>query len=47
MYNILVVDDEREITDAIEIYLTNQNYRVFKAYDGKQALEMFDKEDIC
>ncbi len=46
MYNILVVDDEREITDAIEIYLTNQNYKVLKAYNGKEALDIFDKEDI-
>ncbi|CAH2213324.1 response regulator transcription factor [Tepidibacter aestuarii] len=46
MYNILVVDDEREITDAIEIYLTNQNYKVFKGYNGKEALEIFDKENI-
>lgn len=46
MYNILVVDDEKEITDAIEVYLKNQNYNVFKAYDGIQALEIFDKEEI-
>lgn len=46
MYNILVVDDEKEITDAIEIYLRNQNYNVFKAYDGEQALEVFRKEEI-
>ncbi len=46
MYNILVVDDEKEITDAIEIYLTNQNYTVLKAYDGEEALEIFEKEEI-
>ncbi|HZK37272.1 MAG TPA: response regulator transcription factor [Clostridia bacterium] len=46
MYNILVVDDEKEITDAIEVYLKNQNYNVFKAYDGIQALEIFDKEEV-
>lgn len=46
MYNILVVDDEKEITDAIGIYLKNQNYNVFKAYDGVQALEILDKEEI-
>jgi len=46
MYNILVVDDEKEITDAIEIYLRNQNYNVFKAYNGKEALEIFEKEEI-
>jgi DNA-binding response OmpR family regulator len=46
MYNILVVDDEKEITDAIEVYLRNQNYNVFKAYDGKEALEIFRREEI-
>ncbi|ABR49832.1 two component transcriptional regulator, winged helix family [Alkaliphilus metalliredigens QYMF] len=46
MYNVLVVDDEREITDAIEVYLRNQNYNVFKAYDGAEALEIFEKEEI-
>ncbi len=46
MYNILVVDDDREIAGAIEIYLKNQNYNVFKAYDGKEALEIFKREEI-
>ncbi|QZY54939.1 response regulator transcription factor [Crassaminicella profunda] len=46
MYNILVVDDEKEITDAIEVYLKNQNYHVFKAYNGQEALEIFEKEEI-
>ncbi|SDK81858.1 response regulator transcription factor [Natronincola ferrireducens] len=46
MYNILVVDDEKEITDGIEVYLKNQNYNVFKAYDGVEALEIFNKEEI-
>ena len=34
MYNILVCDDDREIVDAIEIYLTQEGYHVLKAYDG-------------
>jgi len=46
IYNILVVDDEKEIADAIEVYLKNQNYNVFKAYDGLAALELFNKEKI-
>ena len=46
MYNILVVDDEKEITDAVEVYLSNQNYTVFKAYNGQEALSTFEKEDI-
>ncbi len=46
MYNILVVDDEHAIANAIEVYLKNQNYNVFKAYDGQEALEVFQREDI-
>ena len=37
MYNILVVDDDKEIVKAIEIYLGKENYNIFKAYDGEQA----------
>ena len=36
-YNILVVDDEKEITDAIEIYLKNEDLNIIKAYDGIEA----------
>ena len=43
MYNILVCDDEKEITDAVEIYLTQEGYQVFKAYDGNQAIELLKK----
>jgi len=46
MYNILVVDDEKEITDAVEVYLRNQNYNVLKAYNGQEALSIFEKEEI-
>lgn len=46
MYNILVAEDEKEINDAIEIYLKNQNYNVLKAYNGEEALEIFKKEEI-
>ena len=45
MYNILVCDDEKEIVDAVEIYLMQEGYRVFKAYDGNQALEIMKKEN--
>ena len=44
--NILVCDDEREIVDALEIYLVNEGYRVFKAYDGMEALDILEKEPI-
>ena len=46
MYNILVCDDDREIVDAIEIYLMQEGFRVLKAYNGRQALEMLNKEEI-
>jgi DNA-binding response OmpR family regulator len=44
--NILVCDDEREIVDALEVYLANEGYRVFKAYDGLEALEILEKGPI-
>jgi DNA-binding response OmpR family regulator len=46
MYNILIVEDEQDIADAIEVYLKNQNYNVFKAHDGEEALETFAGEEI-
>ena len=46
MANILVCDDDKEIVDAIEIYLSQDGYRIFKSYDGEQAIEMLKKEDI-
>ncbi len=45
-YNILVVDDDKTITEAIEVYLINEGYKIFKAYDGIQALKVIDEEDI-
>ncbi|MGI5997589.1 MAG: response regulator transcription factor [Lutispora sp.] len=46
MYNILVVEDEKEIAAAIEVYLKNQNYGVYKAYNGMEAIKIFQKEQI-
>ena len=46
MANILVCDDDREIVDAIEIYLSQDGYKIYKAYDGEQAIQSLDKEDI-
>ena len=46
MANILVCDDDREIVDAIEIYLSQDGYKIYKAYDGEQAIQILDKEDI-
>lgn len=46
MVNILVCDDDKEIVDAIEIYLQQEGYHVIKAYDGEQALEQLQSSDI-
>lgn len=44
--NILVVDDERSIADLIEVYLNNDNYRVYKFYNGQDALQCIENENI-
>ena len=46
MTNILVCDDDREIVDAIEIYLIQEGYHVLKAYDGLQAVELLKNEEV-
>lgn len=46
MYNILVCDDDKEIVEAIEIYLTKEGYKILKAYNGEQALEAVKKNEI-
>lgn len=46
MYNILVCDDDKEIVEAIEIYLTQEGYHILKAYDGTEALEMLEREEV-
>ena len=44
--NILVCDDDKEIAGAIETYLKNEGYTVFKAYDGVLALEIARREQL-
>lgn len=46
MINILVCDDDKDIVDAIEIYLAPEGYHILKAYDGIQAIEMMRSNDI-
>ena len=46
MYNILVVDDDKEIVESIQIYLKNEGFKVYKAYDGLQALDILLEEEI-
>ena len=45
-YNVLVVDDEKEIRDAIEIYLNSDEINIMKADNGLEALEIIRKEEI-
>lgn len=46
MYNILICDDDKEIVNAIKIYLTKEGYNILKAYNGKQALDIISKNEI-
>ena len=45
-YTVLVVDDDHEIVESTAIYLKNDGYRVLKAYDGMEALEMVGEEEV-
>lgn len=45
-YNILICDDEQDIVSALKIYLEADGYRTFAAANGKEALELLDREDI-
>jgi two-component system, OmpR family, response regulator VanR len=46
IYNILVVEDERDIAVAIEAYLANQGYKVFIAGNGIEGLDIVERETI-
>lgn len=46
MAKILVCDDDKEIVEAIDIYLTQEGYEIFKAYDGQEALNVLKKEPV-
>ena len=46
MYNILVVDDDKEIVGAIEIYLKKEGYHIIKAYDGEEAMQKLKENEI-
>ena len=46
MQTILVCDDDREIVEAIEIYLQQEGYQVLKAYDGEEALEILKEHEV-
>lgn len=46
MKNILVVDDEIKITELLEAFLKLEGYNIYKAYDGRAALDIFEREEI-
>lgn len=46
MYHILLCDDERDIVNALKIYLNDANYKIFEAFDGGEALEVIGREEI-
>ena len=46
MFNILICDDDREIVDAIAIYLETEGYKVLKAYNGLEALSVMESEEV-
>lgn len=46
MYNILICDDERDIVNALKIYLTSEDYRLLDAYSGLEALEIASREEL-
>lgn len=45
-YHILVVDDDKEIVDSISIFLQNDGYYVIKAYDGMEAMERLNDNEV-
>ena len=46
MYNILICDDQKDIVNALKIYLAPEGYQLFEAYDGQEALDIVSQEDI-
>ena len=46
MYNVLICDDDRDIVAALKIYLSSEQYRLFTAYTGAEALEIVRRENI-
>lgn len=46
MYHLLICDDEKDIVNALKIYLNDPDYRLFEAFTGKEALEIVQREEI-
>ncbi|MDO4485741.1 MAG: response regulator transcription factor [Bacillota bacterium] len=46
MYNILICDDEKDIVSALKIYLASDEYNLYEAFNGREALKVIDENDI-
>ena len=46
MYNILICDDEKDIVNALKIYLNDSNYHFLEAYDGEEAVHLVDTNEV-
>ena len=46
MYNILICDDEKDIVSALKIYLASDDYNLYEAYDGREAVQIIESNDI-
>ena len=46
MYNILICDDERDIVSALKLYLSSDEYELYEAYDGRQAMDVINNNEI-
>lgn len=46
MYTILVCDDDKDIVDAIQIYLSQEGYTILKAYNGLEALDILRSQEV-
>ena len=44
--SILICDDEKEIVEALELYLKNEGYAILKAYTGREAIALVEKEEV-
>ena len=46
MYNVLICDDQPDIVNALKIYLSTEDYCLFEAFNGQQALQIVRQQDI-
>ena len=46
MYNILICDDEKDIVNALKIYLNDTNYHFLEAFDGEEAVHMVETNEV-